>query len=32
MLLVVWISLLIACVGDLFRDHELSPTNQAVIT
>lgn len=30
MLLVAWISLLIACVGDIFRDHELSGGKKAL--
>jgi ABC-type multidrug transport system fused ATPase/permease subunit len=30
MLLVAWISLLIACVGDIFRDHELSSGKKAL--
>ena len=30
MLLVAWISLLIACIGDIFRDHELSGGKKAL--
>ena len=30
MLLVAWISLLIACVSDIFRDHELSGGKKAL--
>ena len=30
MLLVAWISLLIACVGDIFRDHEFSGGKKAL--